>query len=498
LEKQVMLLAGYLLYSSAHMPYEIIHNLKDRFSNQKRSFTVRQLPSLGTDRIYAKEQALIDLVRDELAQDRPCVVYVRQTQTRDLQPRLAELLRSHVPDAKPYILKNTVAAERREATIEQQIKAGSNIIICNPELVKTGLDLIAFPTLIYYEISFNLSTMMQASARSYRLNQTHKLCKVYFLFYTETMEHHAVQLMSRKQRAAKLLNGEIGLTGLDALTEGEAGLEEELLRAIGREESLIDPNQLFKTDHVTSAIDAEDSLFWNVEAHAQDALNAEAALLTEAERDPLIAYALELGGTLRLEEAVKPVPKLEAAKPNLRLLPAAAKRSAQWHSAVREKLAELSLLNAERLSKVQARVLNALECGIHNPSDQSLMLFEGVNHPDFAKYPVHAEAMSRWLAKYLRSEKVVSPDQSADLATALVKLVQANDSTASSVLKRESPVSKASPKVRKKLDLLAVPEDALLPVARQVSKTKVASKRSKVNPEQPQQLSLFALPHVYA
>jgi hypothetical protein len=68
--------------------------------------------------------------------------------------------------------------------------------------------------------------MMQASARSYRLNQTHKLCKVYFLFYEGTMEHHAVQLMSRKQRAAKLLNGEIGLTGLDALTENEGGLEE--------------------------------------------------------------------------------------------------------------------------------------------------------------------------------------------------------------------------------------------------------------------------------
>lgn len=136
--------------NSAFMPYEIIHNLKDRFSNQKRSYTVKQLASLGTERIYAKEQALIELVRDELAAGRPCVVYVRQTQTRDLQPRLAELLKQHVPTAKPYILKNTVAAERREATIEQQVKAGVNVLITNPELCKTGLDLLSFPTLIYY------------------------------------------------------------------------------------------------------------------------------------------------------------------------------------------------------------------------------------------------------------------------------------------------------------------------------------------------------------
>lgn len=68
--------------------------------------------------------------------------------------------------------------------------------------------------------------MMQAAGRSYRLNQTHKHCKTYYLFYEGTMEQTAVQLMSRKQRAAKLLTGDIGLTGLDALTEGEGGFEE--------------------------------------------------------------------------------------------------------------------------------------------------------------------------------------------------------------------------------------------------------------------------------
>jgi hypothetical protein len=106
---------------------------------------------------------------------------------------------------------------------------------------------------------------MQAAARSYRLNQTHAHCKVIYLFAEGTMEQTAVQLMSRKQRAAKLLTGDIGLTGLDALTEGEGGFEQALLNAIGRDETLLDSTELFKAEAKVSEIDAEDAAYWAVE-----------------------------------------------------------------------------------------------------------------------------------------------------------------------------------------------------------------------------------------
>lgn len=246
-----------------HLPEQVIHNLKDPFSTEKRPHIVTQIPSYGEDRIYAKEQALIDLVKAELEADRPCVVYVRQTVTNDIQPRLEQLLRQHIPQAQPFILRNSVSAERREKVIEAERAKGMNILICNPELVKTGLDLLFTPTLIFYEITFNLSTMMQAAARAYRLNQTHTHCKTVYLYYEGTMEQTAVQLMSRKQRAAKLLTGELGLTGLEALTDGEGGLEEALMDAIGKEESLLDPSAMFKAD--STAIDAEDQAFWAAE-----------------------------------------------------------------------------------------------------------------------------------------------------------------------------------------------------------------------------------------
>ncbi|MBN8590622.1 MAG: hypothetical protein J0M33_02645 [Anaerolineae bacterium] len=246
-------------------PYEVIHNLKHPVTGEKMAHTVATIPSFGEHRVYAKEQALINLVRDELAAGRPCVVYLRQTSTRDIQPRIEALLREHVPGAQPYILKNTVAAERREAVIEAELSKGMNVLICNPELVKTGLDLLFAPTLIFYEIVFNLGTQMQAAARSYRLNQTHAHCKVVYLYAEGTMEQTAVQLMSRKQRAAKLLTGDVGLTGLDTLTEGEGGFEQALLDAIGRDEALVNPAELFKAEAAAGEIDVEDAAYWNVE-----------------------------------------------------------------------------------------------------------------------------------------------------------------------------------------------------------------------------------------
>jgi hypothetical protein len=278
-------------------PYEVIHNIRHPITGAKEPYTVASLPSYGEDRIYAKEQALIDLVRAELAEGRPCVIYFRQTATRDVQPRFERLLREHVPGAQPFVLRNTVEAERREKVIEGAVAKGCNILICNPELTKTGLDLIFAPTIIFYELVFNLSTLMQAAARSYRLNQTHAHCKVFYMYAEGTMEQTAVQLMSRKQRAAKLLTGDIGLTGLDALTEGEGGFEEALLEAIGRDETLLDPSQLFKTSGAVSDIDMEDAGYWNVE---NAPLAAEAVIDTpsEIEADPLIALALEMGATV--------------------------------------------------------------------------------------------------------------------------------------------------------------------------------------------------------
>lgn len=282
-------------------PYEVIHNRKNALTGIKEAHKLMTLPSLGETRIYAKEQRLIELVREELAANRPCVLYMRQTQERDIQPRYAQLLEQHVPEAKPFILRSSVGAERREKVIDAAVQGGANVIICNPEIVKTGLDLLPFVTLIFVELTFNLATMMQAAARSYRLNQTHNLCKVIYMYHEGTMEETAVELMSRKQRAAKLLTGDIGLTGLDAITEGEGGFEQALLDAILAEKTLVDPSELFKHNTTEeSAIEQDDLAFWNV-------------AIDDEEESPALPVAVRVDtAPMRVEVETAPTPLVPA------------------------------------------------------------------------------------------------------------------------------------------------------------------------------------------
>ena len=59
--------------------------------------------------------------------------------------------------------------------------------ICRPRLVQTGLDLIDFPTLIWYETDYSVYTMRQASRRSWRIGQTRPV-RVVFMAYRGTLQ----------------------------------------------------------------------------------------------------------------------------------------------------------------------------------------------------------------------------------------------------------------------------------------------------------------------
>lgn len=63
----------------------IIHKRRlDRESDAFIEIPVHDMPGLAEDRLYPKEQWLVDLIRDELAQDRNVGVFLRQTGTRDI------------------------------------------------------------------------------------------------------------------------------------------------------------------------------------------------------------------------------------------------------------------------------------------------------------------------------------------------------------------------------------------------------------------------------
>lgn len=274
LEGDASFMGRYLrtLLSYPNAPFRaenVLHRRRMRDDEGKHMILEREvwrLPNLGEGRIFAKEQWLLDTVREELAAGRKVGIFVEQSATRDIQPRLADLLAQHIPGAKPFILYGKVDPRKREAVLNAQIKAGCNIFLANPKLVQTGLDLVSFPTLVFYETSYSLYVTIQASRRAWRIIQTEP-CKTFYPYYTESMEARAVALIGRKQRAAKLLYGESDI-GLSELTESdESGdLIAELAKSMGEDESVTDLRDLFKA---ASSAEAGRESLWAVESNTE-------------------------------------------------------------------------------------------------------------------------------------------------------------------------------------------------------------------------------------
>ena len=90
------------------------------------------------------------------------LVYATHTGTRDITERMEQFLSQH--GFRVAVMKaDAVAPERREAWVADMVKQGIDVMICHPRLVQTGLDLIDFPTLIWYETEFSVFQSTQKS-----------------------------------------------------------------------------------------------------------------------------------------------------------------------------------------------------------------------------------------------------------------------------------------------------------------------------------------------
>ena len=119
-----------------------------------------QMPPLSEERLYPKEKALVDLVAAERMEGRRVLVYVTHTGTRDITVRMDDILTRH--GFRVAVMKaDAVAPDRREAWVADKVKQGIDVMICHPRLVQTGLDLIDFPTLCWYETEYSVRQSTQ-------------------------------------------------------------------------------------------------------------------------------------------------------------------------------------------------------------------------------------------------------------------------------------------------------------------------------------------------
>ena len=190
-------------------------------------FLVTTPRNLTEDRLYAKERALITDIREELRQGRRCQVYATYTGEKDVTLRLDTVLRQ--AGFRVAVLRSSVATDKREEWYERQLKAGVEVVICHPKLVETGLDLLAFPTLYFYETGYSLHTLRQASRRSWRIGQRQAV-RVKFVTYPGTMQETCLRLMGKKMLVALMMEGKFSGEGLQSLDT-----DEDLMSAMARE-----------------------------------------------------------------------------------------------------------------------------------------------------------------------------------------------------------------------------------------------------------------------
>lgn len=182
------------------------------------------MPPLDADTLYPKEETLIGLLQEQKARGRKTLVYCTHTQRRSVTQRLSRLLNQAGISAA--VMKS--GTDKRLQWLRQAAQR-YDAVICQPRAVETGLNLLEYPTICWYEIDYSMYTVEQASARSHRINQERQV-EIHYLAYQDTMQEQALRLIAAKADTARMIYGELAATGLSAFNPDDADLRTVIAR----------------------------------------------------------------------------------------------------------------------------------------------------------------------------------------------------------------------------------------------------------------------------
>jgi len=191
--------------------------------------------------VMPKEHELVSIIKGELALRRKVMVYIQNSNTTDISPRLIAMLEEENINVRMLRSGDT---EGRAKIIDNWVKKGMDVLITNPKKVEVGMDLLDFPSIIFYQIPLSTYTLRQASRRSWRIPQN-KPVRVYFMTYSGTMQTRLMQLMADKLMCSLAIEGELSDKGLAALSETSDNMAKELAKML-IEKSGSDDNENLK------------------------------------------------------------------------------------------------------------------------------------------------------------------------------------------------------------------------------------------------------------
>lgn len=192
--------------------------------------TLAYAPSIFDEtEISPKEARMLEICKAEKLRGRRTLVYTVYTGTRDTTGRLKSLLEDE--GLRVAVLKASVEAAKREDWLLDQVDRGVDVIITNPELVKTGLDMLQFPTIVFMQTGYNVYTVQQAARRSWRIGQKLPV-DVYFLGYGDSAQITCLELMAKKITVSQSTSGDMPDSGLDILNQSGDSVEVALAKQL--------------------------------------------------------------------------------------------------------------------------------------------------------------------------------------------------------------------------------------------------------------------------
>jgi len=178
-----------------------------------------------------KVDELLNILKWEIQDNRKVLLCLEHTGTRDLVPGLVDAIEKAGMKSPLVLRQNTVSSEKREDWLRQKSKeVDFDVLITNPRLIETGLDLIDYSTIVYYQTGYSIFTLRQSSRRSWRIGQERPV-RVYYTAYEETAQAKALKLIASKLETALAVEGDLSDKGLAALANSESSM----LFALARE-----------------------------------------------------------------------------------------------------------------------------------------------------------------------------------------------------------------------------------------------------------------------
>lgn len=169
------------------------------------------LAGIDADKLAPKEEATLRIVQKHKAMGHPTLIYYGQTDRRPIHHRLSRQFEER--GMKLVYMPSTV--KNRKAFIEKALVDGADAVICNPNLVREGIDLLMFKAIIWYSTENDAILVSQANGRIARIGQDFET-HVYYLGYNGTYQSDRWAVTAKKVAAMAAIHGDVR-SGLAAL-----------------------------------------------------------------------------------------------------------------------------------------------------------------------------------------------------------------------------------------------------------------------------------------